>query len=795
MAEGRRIKGHQESDLTVITGKLEPLLNWSQSIRALGADNMSIYRAEMSRALSEYSLGHLEETKAILSKLLANLGQLLASPFEEIKPELHLLYAQAQAAVGRTSERLGQNKESQIAFKKAAKEFSTWLPQAQGPIDQLYCDYGVSLFKSGASEKRTLEAFERAERAGLLNAEAHRYMGTCLMQLKRFKEAKAHFDAALKQDPNDFLTYKALGECLERQKKISAAVSEYYNAASILDSSGLADEAVSLLDHATKLAPKDPLPLVLKGDILGAQGRYLEALEALDEGLKRQPHNALALGIKGQTLLSLERYKEAVDCLQQALTLDPSLDWVATDLATSLINLSEYKRALQVLNKALAKWPHNADALIFKGGTLSQLGKHQQALAVLNKALKLYPNDQRALWLKGGVLIELNQYKRAVQALQRCLKLDPTRPEVYVDLAAALDSLEQYDAALDQLNKALAIKPDYTQALRGKGDILHMLDRNEEALQVLNLVLTLSPKDSWALGTKGQVLLSLERTGEAVKILQQAVEIDPALAWAQAELGSALYSLGRYKEALQAFNEALRVQPASSNWLIFKGLVLSDIAEFQDAAKALEQATRLDPHSAQAFGYKGWALENLGAKRANDALKAYEAAARLEPKNLWWRQGIANSLYLKRDMEKALQEYKRVSAQAQKLIKKEQDADIISLTGWCQYRLGDFEKAVHLFYEALTLNPDKVSNRFDLALSLACSGHYDEALSEYHQAIRTALGMPPLRLRGLAFVALDDLNLAIKLQPDLAIAPPVNEMVSLLKAAYDTQTKYMSAVP
>lgn len=794
MAESSNLKTRRAGDTAAAAARPDLPLTWLPSARALGADGLSVYRAELSHALSEYGSGRVEEAKVILARLLNSLEQPPAAKLSGVdRAQFHLLWATALTAMGRVCERLGQDREAKSAFKKAAAEFSTWIPQTREPTAQAYCDYGVALFKIG-SRKRTVEAFEQAQRTGPLSAEAHRYVGICLSRERKFQKAKKHFGEALRQDPADYLTLKAVAEALEEQKKKSAAVGEYHKAAFYMATSGLVDEAMAVLEHATKLAPRDPRPPALKGEILLAQGQHEEALKVLDEGLKRRPDNALALGVKGKVLLTLGRSEEAVDYLHRALKLEPTLEWAQLDLASALYKLREFKEELRVLNKVLAKRPKNLDALMFKGDTLVILGSYEEAVNVLNRALKVSPNDPHALALKGRALNGLKQSKKALHALQRSVELDATRPSVYIDLAEAHHALGQYEKVIEELDKALAIKPDYIPALISKAEALRLVDKFEDALHVLNQALTLAPKDGWLLGTKGQVLRSLGRPERAVEVLEQAVEAAPELAWAQAELAYALYSLGEYNGAVRALNRAL-LEQEHVNWLAFKGHVLCEIAEFREAVKALSRATKLNPRNAQAFGVKGWALEFLGPRRVADALKAYQTALRLEPENLWWRVGIANSLYLKQDLDKAAEEYRRVSVAALKLVEDEKNPEIISLVGWCEYRLGNFEDATRLFYEAIALKPEHIHDQLNLALTLACGGRHEEALREYRQALKKAQEKPPLRLRGLAFMALDDLKLAVKMRPDLANVCEVQEIIALLDTAYKEQERHLPIAP
>ena len=777
-----------------VSPHLEPTSDWAQSVRLPTPDLLSQYRADLNRALSEYNLGHIDEAKTGLTKLSLNLEQLLPlATRESDRTPIHLLYASTQTSLGRIYERSGLEKEARSAFTKAAAEFRKSLPKTKEATDQMYCDYGVALFKVG-SKKRTIEAFMEAKKRGVLTVEANRYVGICFERLGKYKEAEEHFGEAIKQDPNDFSTHITFAKFLEKQKKITEAVDEYRSATTYLANSGLFDEALKVLDHTLRLTRQDPQILAFKAEILRVKGDARSALKAVNASLKRKPKDAYAIAVKGLVLLAFEKNDEAIQFLQQAVKLDPTIDWVYVELAVALISLGNYKKALAVLDKSLALQPDNPNALFHKAETLHTLDRTKEALLVLNQALKLTPNDANMLGAKGQCLRELNQYPKALKVLERSIALNPSVAWVHVELGWVLYNLGDYHKALEALNNALAIQPDNFLALRQKGEVLRTLGKGEEALQVLNQAVTLAPNDAWALGTTGQILRDLGRDKEAVDILQQSIKLQPTLAWVYVELSAALYSLGEYISALEELEKALRIQ-YDSEWQFFKGNILCEIAEFDAAVKALNHSIKNNNVTPDTFGLKGWALQHLGAKYAKDTLEAYQAAVELERNNLWWHKGVANGLYLLGEKRKAAAKYRWVSKQAKHLMEKEKDWVFRSLIGWCEYRLGNWESAVELFNQVVSANPEEIATQFDLALALMCWGHDSEALREYRRGVRTSQERPPLRCRGILYVALDDLNLALDNLPLLAEKSEAKEALALLKAVYDQSSEEMSTSP
>jgi tetratricopeptide (TPR) repeat protein len=775
-------------DLKVGSVKDDRRSYWLPSARALGKQALPLYYAELNRAVNAYNLGHLDEAEVILDALLKELELIL--PDHVDSPEgtsFNLLYAGVLTAKGRVCERSNQEKQARGLFKRAVDQFSGWIEPESDLSAQVYCDYGVALFKIG-STKRTIQALEQAREKSALNAEALRYLGICYCQITDFSKANDCFSDSLKLENCYFLTHKALAECLQKQGKISEAIAEYSHVALSLTTSGMFAEAQRITGHMLDLDPKDPTALVRAGETLLASSLPDKALETLDKGLELQTKNAAAIRLKGLALFNLKRYEAAAEQFRHALKLDPTLYKARIKLGSAYYHLGKFSSALAVLDEALMQRPDDPRALVKKANTLVALNNNVEALALLDKALKFSPNNARALRIKGQVLTELREYKKAVQVLEKAVKSDPKEPRAYAALGQALSILAEHDRALEALDKAIAIQPNYAPALVYKGETLRAKGENQEALQVLNQALALT-SDAWALGTKGQVLRNLGMYEEAVKTLRESVQLNPSLAWAHGELIATLYRLDRFEETLEALEEALELHP-SAEWFVFEGQVLNEIAEFNLANKALDRALDISQDSSQTYGAKGWALENL--RDGQGALESYSRAEKLEKKNLYWQIGVANSLYLEEELEKASEKYERIIKQAKLMVGTDAHLEAISLIGWCQYRLGHFKEAIDLFGKVVAGMPDMIIHIFNLALALICKGRNEEGLREYKRALRLAEGKAALPRRGLIFVAYDDLDLAIKMHPQIAKVTEVNEAQSLLRKTLTELPRYKS---
>src|SRR5947209_4757413 len=128
--------------------------------------------------------------------------------------------------------------------------------------------------------------------------------GLTHFRFKRYDEALAAFEQALRLDPNNAIAYSNKGAALNNLKR--------YN------------EALAAAEQALRLDPNNAIAYNNKGPTHNNLKRYDEALAAYEQALRLDPNNAIAYNNKGDTLNNLKRYDEALAAFEQALRLDPN---------------------------------------------------------------------------------------------------------------------------------------------------------------------------------------------------------------------------------------------------------------------------------------------------------------------------------------------------------------------------------------------------------------------------------------------------------------------------------------
>jgi Flp pilus assembly protein TadD len=209
--------------------------------------------------------------------------------------------------------------------------------------------------------------------------------------------------------------------------------------------------------------------------------------------------------------------------------------------------------------------------------------------------------------------------------------------------------------------------------------------------------------------------------------------------------------------------------PSDPVQLTERAEALNDAGDYLRALELLQQATEAGPEFARAFVARAWALENLGPEHDAESQAAYEKAIALDPTNPWALEGIAHRLELDGNVEEA----KRLYRQAISANRDGSDPDVLEIVAWCHHRLGDETEAERVYRRALEIDPARAATRLDLGLTLFTLGRGADGRTEVEAALRSLDAADPAVRRTTIQVALDDLQEAELIRPELASIPDV----------------------
>ena len=334
--------------------------------------------------------------------------------------------------------------------------------------------------------------------------------------------------------------------------------------------------------------------------------------------------------------------------------------------------LKTYWRGVELLG------PDNADfdaaVAHFKKATTLDAG-FSLAFATLGETYR-----RRAVRTNDGAMME-----QAIAAVDEALRLDPEQPEVRLSRAAVLRSTGRPAAALHEVERVLADQPDNYNAHR----------------------------------LRGQLLAKEGRTNEALAALQRAADLAPNYWPNQEQLGLFFYSNGRFQEAIDAFTRLTRLKPDALPFQQLGAMYLNQ-GNFARARENFDRSNKVK-QNAESFA-------NLGTiafyeQKYDEALRAYEAAMKLEPNNAVHR-GNLGDVYRKlgRPSDARAAYLTAIDLGEQWLNANPNDATTVSRLGVYYVKVGSRKQAAQYADRAVRTSPTDPDVLYLRAVVLALLG-------------------------------------------------------------------------
>jgi serine/threonine protein kinase/Tfp pilus assembly protein PilF len=215
----------------------------------------------------------------------------------------------------------------------------------------------------------------------------------------------------------------------------------------------------------------------------------------------------------------------------------------------------------------------------------------------------------------------------------------------------------------------------------------------------------------------------------AVAALRAAQQRQPADFWLNLELGLALRLLPppELDEALGHFRAALALRPESPGVHLNFGNALREIGRLDEAIAAYRQAVRLKKDYAEAHNNLGAALEVRG--RHVEALAELREALRIRPDFPRAYFNLGHTLRAMGRLDEAIAAYREG-------LSRQDLPEVRRFLARALYDKGRHNEAITEYHQALKLNPGYQPAHNGLGLALRATGRTDDALIAFREAVR-----------------------------------------------------------
>jgi tetratricopeptide (TPR) repeat protein len=314
--------------------------------------------------------------------------------------------------------------------------------------------------------------------------------------------------------------------------------------------------------------------------------KYSEAETNYRNALKLSARNWRAQYGLGNVYTDQQRWDEAEQAYRQAAALN--LADADTQIALSYVLLQPHSGGSQA--KRLADAETAA----------------RRAISVLATNAVAYDRLGAAMEARGLLAADTEQ------AYRKAIELDPQFAVAYVHLARHIRKDPKRAAEAEPLyGKALELAKD-APTLILIADALQSEQRYLDSEKPLNAALQIDARNPNALFLMGRMQVVLKHYSEAEPFLQKAIEVSPKSFEPYQVLASAYLRENRFEDAEQILMKASVVAPAASRRQL-----------------------------AGSYGFSGIGDGYAGAGRTKDAIRAYQAALKLDPQNTELQRKLA----------------------------------------------------------------------------------------------------------------------------------------------------------
>lgn len=340
--------------------------------------------------------------------------------------------------------------------------------------------------------------------------------------------------------------------------------------------------------------------------------------------------------------------------------------------------------------------------------------------------------------------LQTGYWRDSLALFNHALDVTDDNYEAHFCLSEPLVKQGKIEQALYHNSQALKIKPDFTRAQNGMGVALIKAGRSQEAIRYLRNAILLYPDCFEAHGNLGIAFMSLGRFDDAARHYKAAMRINPSLETLRVDVALALFKGGKISQAIAEYQEFLKKHPDDADIQNKTGALLVSLGKVEQAVAYFEKAVQIAPEFSDAHYNLGYLAFRQGkfdqaVKHFTDALKADENLPHVH-------KFLADAFFRIGRIDEAIIHYKKTlqfgscsfsrgdetAAAAQPIAEADQigtenfaqlrtnldNAQIYNKLGNAQVLRDNTDEAICCFQQAVKLNPDFLSARYNLASNL-----------------------------------------------------------------------------
>lgn len=466
----------------------------------------------------------------------------------------------------------------------------------------------------------------------------------------------------------------------------------------------------------------------LRGSVAESEGDLGTALQHYEKALALDPDSvAIRIAIAN---LQMDRgaFREAINTADEILAIDPGNVDVRLLLAAAYENIRNGRMAEQYYRDVLRLQPDLPEVYFRLGNLYTRMAKYPEAIEAYHEATAIAPDFYQARYNLARVYLEIQDVDKAIAELDAVLKLRPNFDQASLLLGLTYERLGRWEEAREVYRQAVqeartheGFRERIAETYLRAGDLAG-------ALAELRAIAADRPGDVAVLNRIALLLLEMREHEEAQKTLEEVLALDADNREARFYLAISLEGQEKYTEALVELN---KIEPRWEKYgdvVIHKGFVFGHLDRLDEALAAFEEAARLKPKDGNARYLLG--VTHLRRKEYAQAVAAIEQAVGLNPDNVNYHYQLGAAYERNRQLDKAETAFRQTLAMDAK------HADAYNYLGYMFAEEGvHLDESVALIKKALELEPDNGAFVDSLGWAYYKLGRLDEALLELQRAV------------------------------------------------------------
>jgi tetratricopeptide (TPR) repeat protein len=253
-------------------------------------------------------------------------------------------------------------------------------------------------------------------------------------QTRIYQNVETLWTDTLRKNPDCRMAHNNLGTYLARERRYS--------------------EAVAHLQAAIRIAPDDPRAHYNLAHAFALLDRLQDAAAEYDTTVRLSPDHALAQVDLGDLLSRAGKFDAAVPHYAEALRINSDLGRARVGLGLAYASRGKLTEAAREFAETLRRDPSNTDARAHEAIALARQGKPDEAVQLLTPELASNPAAAEVYRELADAFAVQGRWAEAADQYRRALHLQATTAAYHFGLGVALAHQGQADAAREEFQEA-----------------------------------------------------------------------------------------------------------------------------------------------------------------------------------------------------------------------------------------------------------------------------------------------------------------------------------------------------